>query len=324
LTDRGPGLQDVASSARLLTVLGCRACGAVPLQDEEQWEPSRDHVACRKCGTRFPVFGRIIDFTDDADQPNSGHSQEAFWISYYQGGLEKPWESANFPAGDRDYPRYQLAFRQLIPGIEDRLVLDFGCGRGDGVAGICSPDRYHCQYVGIDISLDALQAAQDTINSGTFLRSPAERLKISPGSVDVLISLGFLMNLDDSMALLHRMIGWLKPGGYLVLHENIRRPPGLSRSAIFQRIVRPTPFPNVPLDEFAVRELLEDRGNILVYHKEYSALRTWMVHFLERPMSQSRFLTRLVLQIDQICIRTLGKLIGSLAAGELLVLFRKS
>jgi len=136
------------------------------------------------------------------------YDDPAFFANYSQmarsiGGLEAAGE----------WP----AFRQLLPALRDKNVLDFGCGFG-----------WHCRYarqqqarsvVGVDLSEKMLARARGSTNDAAieYRRLAIEDIDFSAGEFDVVLS-SLALHYVEHFDLVCRKVHYcLVPGGIFVL-----------------------------------------------------------------------------------------------------------
>lgn len=122
---------------------------------------------------------------------------------------------------------HRLGMKAAFTTLESRLgtlsgrsVLDLGCGRG----------RWSKEYAirrakvtGVDISAEAIELLAAEMPQHVFLSEDIAALEFPDGSFDVVNSVTVLQHMPDwkQKVALDRISRWLKPGGYLVLLENI-------------------------------------------------------------------------------------------------------
>jgi ubiquinone/menaquinone biosynthesis C-methylase UbiE len=117
----------------------------------------------------------------------------------------------------------KAAFRILegkLGSLNGRAVLDLGCGRGRW-----SKDYAHrgAKVTGADISPEAIRLLAEEMPQHYFIAGDITTLQFSDQQFDVVNSVTVLQHLPDwkqtiALDLLSR---WVKPGGYVVLLENI-------------------------------------------------------------------------------------------------------
>ena len=190
---------------------------------------------------------------------------------------------------------------------------------GQAVLGPQHPDFAHYQYVGVDSSLQSLKVAQQLVPTGWLIGSSAEQLALVPSSVDVIICFGILMYVSRPNELLAKLTRALKSGGVILVHEPILRKQGAdtrSRDNI-------NDLAGVPLTSAVLLAELERSCKIELVHREYSPIRTMMLHLLGDLPEKSVALTRLVMFIDQFFIRLALPLSKRFGPGAILVSARR-
>jgi ubiquinone/menaquinone biosynthesis C-methylase UbiE len=111
------------------------------------------------------------------------------------------------------------AYRELIGPLQDKRILDVGCGTGRGVADFVETAQL---TVGADASQDMLLTAAEKVSgrSGVCLvRSYAQSLPFPTGYFDVVTSLNFLhlFSLQTQTDMIEEMKRVVRPGGIVVL-----------------------------------------------------------------------------------------------------------
>ncbi len=108
------------------------------------------------------------------------------------------------------------AFRTLLPDLQDKRVLDLGCGFG-----------WHCRYarqqgarfvMGVDLSEKMLARARaETSDSAIeYRRCAIEDLELPAAEFDVVLSSLALHYVSHFELVFQRVYRWLKPGGLFV------------------------------------------------------------------------------------------------------------
>lgn len=123
--------------------------------------------------------------------------------------------------------RYDVAFdgaNKYQPWLDelcDRVpaggtVLDLGCGSGLPVARELVAAGY--RVTGVDISGTQVERARQLVAGAEFVHADAAAVRFPPASFDAVVCLYALihMPLDDQPALLARIAGWLRPGGWFL------------------------------------------------------------------------------------------------------------
>jgi SAM-dependent methyltransferase len=213
-------------------------------------------------------------------------------------------------------------FAPLFHELEGKLVVDVGCGTAARIAAIVPIETYKYRYVGIDSSLDALKRAAVNMPGGTFVRADLGGFQLKSGMADVLLCLGVLMYFDDCIAILERFLEILKPGGFLLLHEQIQR---RSWSHAIRHLfpIPPDVFPSAHgVGRQELCNYLARRGTVVHAHLAGSPLRRLSMKILDAsPLDGIRPLATLC---DSCWCATAGRVWPAVGASELQILFRKN
>lgn len=104
---------------------------------------------------------------------------------------------------------------KLLPGLNDKRILDLGCGFG-----------WHCQYAmehraksvtGVDLSENMLQIAKEKTDKRiTYLRMPIEDISFDNNSFDVVISSLAFHYIESFQPVAEKIAACLVPGGEFV------------------------------------------------------------------------------------------------------------
>lgn len=113
-----------------------------------------------------------------------------------------------------EYLDWLAALRDRLP--ERARVLDLGCGNGIPVTKALAAAGH--QVTGLDLSDVQVERARRLVPEATFLRADATEVAFPAASFDAVVCLYALihMPLDRQPALIARIAGWLRPGGWLL------------------------------------------------------------------------------------------------------------
>lgn len=212
-------------------------------------------------------------------------------------------------------------FSPVLHDLAGKLVVDVGCGTAARLAAIAPIETYKYRYLGIDSSFDALKRAALNVPGGNFVRADLERFQLKSGSADVLLCLGVLMYFRDSTAVLGRFLDILKPGGFLLLHEQIQRR-SWSRTVGHLFPIKQAVVPSAHgVSRQALCNYLARRGTAVHVHLTGSPLRRPFI----RILGDSRFdsIRALAALGDSYWCATAGRIWPAVGAAELQILFRK-
>ncbi|MHB1357636.1 MAG: class I SAM-dependent methyltransferase [Anaerolineae bacterium] len=142
---------------------------------------------------------------------------QAYSADYYLTECEGHDEYLN--TGGGILPRRLAMALEIAGDVQEKRVLDLGCGRGE-VVKHCSDRGAH--VVGLDFSFDALALAQQIMppSSAPLVRADAQRLPFQDASFDFVFAFDLVEHLypeelDRLMAEVYRV---LSPGGRFVVH----------------------------------------------------------------------------------------------------------
>jgi SAM-dependent methyltransferase len=193
-------------------------------------------------------------------------------------------------AGLRTRPREKHIFRHIREHIPGGTLLDIGCGNGQTIHVLCHPDRVGYEYVGVDLSLNALTTIKQMF-PGVFVQASATALPFLPGTFDAVLMLGTLHHLHDPAVTLTDILTLLKPGGLIGMHEVIYRRGHHAQESAHNDYV-PLPL---------ILDTLRASGcNLLDVKEEQTVLRHLAAKPLAEPMRDRPWLTRIVLGLDTV------------------------
>ncbi len=290
-------------------VLACPDCGG------HAWRAETNQVLrCESCRTGLPVRGNIIDCLQRGDPLDS---PELGWDAFYR---EKTYSA------EEDW-WYLSCWRRHLFGrhfrdLSEKVVVDFGCGRADRVAALAPITTHGYHYVGIDASLEALSCAAQAIPNGLFVHGSLDSLRLRAESADFVLCLGVLMYAEDFSESLGRLLQVLKPGGILLLHEQIRRKSWHQFIQKFIRLGRETYPPARGVGLHKLGNQLAQRGSILHQHLGGSPLRKPFKKLLDRTFLEP--LRPLASWLDSVWCVTGGRVLPAIGASEVQIVFQKT
>jgi SAM-dependent methyltransferase len=149
----------------------------------------------------------------------------------------------------------------LRPHVENKRVLEFGCGPGYIVNEVA---QVATQVIGVDVSRGAIACAQSLnarkniryqVIDGKCLRS------LRAASFDVVYSVAVLMHISDELitGILKEMLRVLVPGGEVVLHVPLANIPSDNFDS-FDTVRRQICLRYIVRSESAFRRTMEDAG----------------------------------------------------------------
>lgn len=161
-------------------------------------------LACRSCGTTYPVRRGVPRFVAPSSTPESDRTASAFG-----------WEWQAFSRIDDHHEQQFLdwiapAGREAFRG---RVVLEGGCGKGRHTR---LASRYGAAAViGVDLSSAVDVAFENTREepAAHIVQADLRRLPLRPASCDYAYSVGVLHHLPDPTSGFLSLAGAVRPGG---------------------------------------------------------------------------------------------------------------
>ena len=116
--------------------------------------------------------------------------------------------------------------RELDARLPDgAAVLELGCGRGVPVGRELA--KRH-RVTGVDISAAQIELARHHVPEASFIHADYTELDVAPSSLDAVVAILTLTHVprDEHAALLVRIAGWLREGGFLLCSLGASDTPG--------------------------------------------------------------------------------------------------
>ena len=163
------------------------------------------------------------------------------------------------------------ALQTLIPNLQNKSVLDLGCGFG-----------WHCRYareqqansvIGVDISEKMLQKAQEMTNDPliSYIKMPIEDIHFSDSQFDVVISSLAFHYVKSFETICKKVYDCLKPGGAFVF--SVEHPIFTSRNEQDWFYDDNGNRLHWPVDHYqseGLRETMFLTENVIKYHRTFS------------------------------------------------------
>jgi SAM-dependent methyltransferase len=276
-------------------------------------------LRCLSCQNGVPIQNGVLNCLGDGECLEPAGSVLKEWDAHY-GQHSKPYSA------DEDW--WTLSswekhlFRSAVQNLENKLIVDFGCGTGSRVATIAPIARHGYRYVGVDSSLGALNRARNLFPDSLFIRADVTSPCLRSSIADLVLCLGVLMYAQDYLRILDHFLSILKPGGLLLLHEQLNRLSWRSlASRSFCDARNKLPSAN-GVDRSDLSRTLMKHGRVLHVHLGGSPFRSPVRAFFRAVGLDSA--KSAVAGFDSAWCSTIGRVLPSLGAGEVQVVFQKS
>ncbi len=227
-------------------------------------------------------------------------------------------------------PRKNQITKFLEPDCQNNYILEIGCGNARTISWIFPPSRFNYHYIGIDISYKRLLVASKNIPEGDFIQASASHLPFKNSSFHSILSFGMLHHLPKPLDCIQDLCAKIKNNGFLAFHEPISKPKIIPKKSIFQKFF--TSYEHSKhdneIDAKGSLALLMNSGFKSVNLKYYnSVLKTFieiLLKFFPKKINNSKFLTKTIIAIDVIFLKTLGKISKRLGPHAIIGVFRKN
>lgn len=289
-------------------VLGCDIC------QQSDWIEDGGGLRCEQCGRKIEVRGSIALYPRKPERDSVIVRQ---WDNLYHEESE-PYS----PASDwwrLDAWRKNL-FSYAFASLTDKTVIDVGCGTAARVSTLVPQEQYRYIYIGLDSSFAALEKAMKNMPQGQFVHAELESICFRRGSADVVLCLGVLMYFENSLKLLRELVKALRPGGLLLMHEQVRRPTWSRLKGTLEKQTKAyPPAYRIRIDE--IHAVLRTEGSLVRTNTSGGPLMRVLQPFLSKS-SLASFRPAAVL-IDSLWCQTVGRLLPAIGPGEVQIVFKK-
>jgi SAM-dependent methyltransferase len=288
----------------------CRSCA---------WEMETGNILrCQSCHAGVPIENGILDFLG-VDSPDSLSPVVKQWDAHY-GGCSKPYSEKE------DWWTLSCWEKHLFGGVTknwtNKLIADFGCGTGSRIAAIAPIDKHAYRYVGIDSSFEALNCAANNLPNGLFIRANVGSPCLRPAVADVVLCLGVLMYVQDYLNVLDHLLRALKPGGLLLIHEQVSRV-SWGRIANLVLGIEPDRSPGGHGVHWrGLRDNLVKQGRVLHVHLGGSPFRS-PLRKLVRAIHLDT-LNPIVAGLDSVWCCSVGRALPAMGPAEVQIVFQKA
>jgi SAM-dependent methyltransferase len=275
-------------------------------------------LRCQSCHAGVPIKNGILDLLG-VDGPNSLSPVVKQWDAHYD-GCSAPYSEKE------DWWTLSCWKKHLFAGVTknwaNKLIADFGCGTGSRIAAIAPMDEHAYRYVGIDTSFEALNCATNNLPNGLFIRATVDSPCLRPAVADVVLCLGVLMYFQDYSNVLDHLLRALKPGGFLLLHEQVSR---VSWGGIANIVFRIGPDQSPRghgIDWRGLRHNLTRHGRVLHVHLSGSPFRNPLRKLIKAIHLDA--LNPIVAGLDSMWCCSVGRVFPAIGPAEVQIVFQKA
>jgi SAM-dependent methyltransferase len=291
-------------------VLACLRC------ENNEWILESHHVLrCLSCRATLAIENNIVDCLQSGSTLSAVATE---WGIFYGRNL-KPYSV------DADWWTLscwqEYLFRDVIQDLAGKLIIDFGCGTAARVAALAPIQAHAYRYVGVDSSLEALIGATHALPGALFIHADLGSVRLKPERADIALCLGVLMYFKNFTEPLGRLLHALKPGGILLLHEQIHR---ISWTQVIRAFlasshqIYPASYGIQPKE---LLRCLAEYGSTIRIHFSGSPLRRLCMKLVDGALLQP--FRPFAAWMDSFWCATVGRVFPSLGASEIQVVFRK-
>jgi SAM-dependent methyltransferase len=241
-----------------------------------------------------------------------------YWETKYS------FENPIIKPGYRLFERENFLLRWIKNNIEGKSLMEIGCYFPFEVIIALNPSKYKYDYVGVDVARDALRTAKKYLPEGAFVRCSAMNLPFKEESFDTILSLGVLHHLPSGTDSINQLSTYLRREGLFALTEPVKR---RTLTSMFNRLRPESDSPHESrLNPQQLIHVCMKSGKILHFSKDNSiVLGLFLLPINFFPVLQeSKTYLRFILAIDQLAIKTLGRIGSLFDAGAYFIVWKKN
>ena len=250
-------------------------------------------------------------------------SEDGDWnreeMKYYDSEVDTPEKRAAMCADIANtylphifLPRQKHVIGPLLPAIEDKTVVEIGCGNARTITRLMPPGKHNYRYIGSDIAFWRLVVAKTVCPDGEFIQASAFNLPLATACAEVGISFGMLHHLPrpaEGLKDLHRS---LKADSYLALHEPVVTKKILADrykklEALLQTYEHSDHDGEVDIEDFC--NILNEMGYQVLRHEflasPFRAVAETIANRLNGSILRSKVIYKVLFAVDRLCIRSI-------------------
>lgn len=284
-------------------------------------------LICPTCLSRYPIQDGVPNMLADDLVDDWAIAEQSWWDERYA-RLRSHVDHIELRrglTGLRAYERAKYLFGPLKRrGVAATALLDVGAGTAQFVAHLLPPGAEQYCYIGTDIAREALLVGAQLIPEGDFVQCDAGRMPFRKESFDTILCFGILHHLPDWQPSLRRIVELLRPGEWILFNEAIEKPRifrGFLKKALGTAVDSPHGG-EIKLEELT--SIFQRDGSLIACARKTTTLRVLLSWLLGWFLERSVLLVKLVLWLDEIFLRSIGRVVRRFGPAEVLGIFEKS
>jgi SAM-dependent methyltransferase len=200
--------------------------------------------------------------------------------------------------------------------------MEIGCYFPHTIISLLNPSQYDYAYIGVDITRDALLAANKHVPEGMFVRCSLTSFPFKDESFDVILSLGVIHHLPEGTKNIGELSKSLKPAGLFALSEAVER-----KTLGFLGRFRgefDSPHESKLKPQMLVNACTKS-GRILHFFKNNSVVLGLFTSLIDLfpILQENKTYLKFITLMDQTAIKTLSHISSMFDAGAYFIIFRK-